>query len=51
MLTVEVHQQLITWPEDFAVFMMMYYQKHGIPFILHINCIHSDMNSVAEYSS
>ena len=37
MLTIEVHGQFITWSEDFANFMMKYYQKHGVDFILHRN--------------
>ena len=32
MLTLEVHGQLITWPEDIAEMMMAFYQKRGVPF-------------------
>ena len=31
-ISIEVRGQLITWPEDFAVVMISYYQKHGVPF-------------------
>jgi hypothetical protein len=34
MITLEVHNQLITWPDDFAIVMMRYYKKHDVPFML-----------------
>lgn len=37
MLTLEIHGQLITWPEDFALTMMRYYRNHGVPFTVHRN--------------
>ena len=37
MLTLEVHGQMITWPEDFALTMMRYYRNHGVPFKVHRN--------------
>jgi len=42
MLTLEVHGKLITWPEEFAETMMGYYKKHGVPFVVHRNCIHAN---------
>jgi hypothetical protein len=35
MLIIEVHGRLVTWPEKFANTMMSYYEKHGVPFVLH----------------
>ncbi len=32
MITLEVHGQLVNWPEDFALVMMRYYWNHGVPF-------------------
>ena len=34
MITIEVHNQLVTWPDDFAIIMMRYYKKHEVPFVL-----------------
>jgi hypothetical protein len=31
MLTLEVHGQLITWPEDIAQMMIKFYLKRGVP--------------------
>jgi hypothetical protein len=41
MLTLEVHNQFITWPDEFAVVMMRYYHHHGIPFKVHRKCVHT----------
>ena len=35
MVTLEVHGQLVNWPEDFALVMMRYYHNHGVPFKVH----------------
>jgi len=48
MLTIEVHGQFITWPEDFALFMMKYYRKHGVNIILHRNCVHTGLDTTAK---
>ena len=32
MLSLKVHNTIITWPEDIAVFMMKFYENLGIPF-------------------
>jgi len=37
MLTLEVNGKLITWPEEFAVVMMGYYEQHGVPYSVHRN--------------
>ncbi len=34
MLTLEINGQRITWPEEFALWMMNYYKTHGIDFTL-----------------
>jgi TRAP-type C4-dicarboxylate transport system permease small subunit len=47
MLTLEVNGQFITWPEDFAVIMMGYYKKFGIPYAVHRNCLHFGSNNVS----
>lgn len=41
MLTLEVHNQFITWPDEFAIVMMRYYHHHGVPFKVHRKCIHT----------
>jgi hypothetical protein len=51
MLTLEVRNQLITWPNDFAVMMMRYYWNHGVPFVVHRNCIHAGQNTTVEDTS
>ena len=51
MLTLEVYGQYITWPEDFALLMMKYYRKHGVPFMLHRNCVHTGLDTTAENNS
>jgi hypothetical protein len=43
MLSLKVHNTIITWPEDIAVFMMKFYEKLGIPFEVQQNDIQSDM--------
>ena len=45
MLTLEIHGQFITWPEEFAALMMKYYQDNGIPFVVHRNCVHAGWKS------
>ena len=40
MVTLEIHGQYVTWPEDFAITMMRYYRNHGVPFTVHRNCVH-----------
>lgn len=42
MITIEVRGQRITWPEDFATVMIGYYQKHGVPFMIHGACTRND---------
>ena len=32
MLSLKVHNKIITWPEDIAVFMMKFYENLGIPY-------------------
>lgn len=32
MLSLKVHNKIITWPEDIAVFMMNFYEKLEIPY-------------------
>jgi hypothetical protein len=48
MLTLEVNGQYISWPEEFAVLMMKHYQKHGVRFVIHRNCVHTGRNVTNE---
>lgn len=48
MLTLEVNGQFITWPEEFALLMMKYYQKHGVNFIIHRHCMHTGMDTTGK---
>jgi hypothetical protein len=48
MLTLEVHGQFITWPEEFALLMMKHYRKHGVTVILHRNCVHTGWDTTAK---
>ena len=48
MLTLEVDGQFVTWPEQFAFYMMRYYQSHDVTFTVHRNCIHAGWNTTAE---
>ncbi|HEX9024243.1 MAG TPA: hypothetical protein VF799_10420 [Geobacteraceae bacterium] len=48
MLTLEVHGQYVTWPEQFALYMMRYYRNRGITFVVHRNCIHSGRDTTTE---
>lgn len=50
MLTLEVNGQFITWPEEFALLMMKYYQKHGVNFILHRHCAHAGWDTTSKNS-
>lgn len=45
MITIEVHDQFVTWPEDFAETMMRYYQNHGVPFKIHRKCVHVGLSA------
>jgi hypothetical protein len=45
MLTLEIYGKLIKWPEDFARLMMKYYENHGVPFIVHRDCINTGKDS------
>ena len=45
MMTLEIYGELITWPEDFALLMMKYYENCGVPFIVHRDCIHTGRDS------
>ena len=51
MLTLEVHGQFITWPEEFALLMMKHYRKHGVTVILHRHCTHSGWDTLAKNKS
>ena len=42
MLSLKVHNTIITWPEDVAVFMMKYYENFGIPFEVQENVIQNE---------
>ena len=42
MLSLKIHNTIITWPEDVAVFMMRFYENHGIPFEIQENEIQND---------
>ena len=46
MLTLEIYGKLITWPEEFAHLMMKYYENHGVPFIVHRECINTGRDSL-----
>ena len=48
MLKMEVHGQLITWPEDVAEMMMKFYLKHGVPFKVYSNSAHAGIDANAE---
>ena len=45
MITIEVHNQMVTWPDDFAIVMMRYYKKHDVSFVLRLR--HSSSGSDA----
>jgi hypothetical protein len=45
MLSLKVHNTIITWPEDIAIFMMKFYENLGIPFEIDQNDIQSDEDS------
>jgi hypothetical protein len=45
MLTLEIYERLVTWPEDFALMMMNNYQNHGVPFIVHSEYINPGRDS------
>lgn len=51
MMTLEVHNQLVTWSEEFAETMMNYYRSHGITFKILENGAPSRLNSVSDYVS
>ncbi len=51
MLTLEVHKQFITWPDEFALVMMRYYHHHGVPFKVHRKCVHTGWHPKAASSS
>ena len=42
MLSLKIYNKIITWPEDVAVFMMKFYENHGILFEVQENEIQSD---------
>jgi hypothetical protein len=48
MMTLEIYGKLITWPEDFALLMMKYYEDYGVPFIVHRDCIYTGSGSKTE---
>ena len=48
MLTLEIYGKFITWPEPFALLMMKHYREHGVPFIVHRNCVHTGWNNSEE---
>jgi hypothetical protein len=50
MLTLEIYGKLITWPEDFALLMMKYYENYGVPFVVHRNCINTGSDSSTDGS-
>jgi hypothetical protein len=45
MLSLKVHNKIITWPEDIALFMMKFYENLGIPFEIDQNDIQCDEDS------
>ena len=45
MLSLKVHNTIITWPEETALFMMKFYEKLGIPFEVQLNDLQSDEGS------
>ena len=51
MITLEVHNQMVTWSAEFAETMMNYYRSHNIPFKVIENGASSRLNSVADYLS
>ena len=42
MLTLKVHNMIISWPKDIALIMMRYYKKLGVPFELQRHNIQND---------
>lgn len=42
MLSLKVHNKIITWPEDIAVFMMKFYENLGIPYEVQENDTQTD---------
>ena len=48
MLTLEVHGQLITWPEDIAEMMMDFYLKRGVPFKVYGNSTNTCNDKTSE---
>ncbi len=47
MLTLIVHDQSVTWPEDFAYVMMDYYRSHGVPFMIQGKCANANWVTAA----
>jgi hypothetical protein len=45
MLSLKVHNTIITWPEDIALFMMKFYENLGVPFEIDQNDIQNDEDS------
>jgi hypothetical protein len=45
MLSLKVHNTIITWPEDIALFMMKFYENLGVPFEVDQNDIQNDEDS------
>jgi hypothetical protein len=45
MVTLEIYGKFITWPEDFALFMMKHYQNRGVPIIVHRDDINTGHDS------
>jgi len=45
MLTIEIYERLVTWPEDFALIMIKHYENHGVPVIVHKDCINTGRGS------
>ncbi len=41
MLTLEVNDRFVTWPERFAEYMMHHYRTDGVSFVVHRDCVHA----------
>ena len=45
MLTLKVHNMIVSWPKDIAVLMMRHYKKLGVPFELLRHNIQNDQEA------
>ena len=56
MLSLEVYEKVVTWPEDFALLMIKHYQAFEVPVMVHMVCSNTGRDSktygvVAKYAA